>query len=198
MVTVPATPKTQATFAKLVNAARETVRRDGGLYPESVAECAGLSLATLYSYFSSKEAMLAAAFDAALGEIGRSIEPILHVEYLLENGWDKTARQLVRTIVKGFSHDGRLVRLAIARLGDSSDVLEVYERRSQEQLDHLTRFVRLGVAANQIRAGDPAVLARTTMVLLQSLQNPLALSTRAGPVAEEMARVVRNLLAVGA
>lgn len=196
MVTAPATPKTQATYARLVQAAREAMRREGTMSPEFVAEVADLSPATLYTYFASKDVLLAAAFDTALGEIGDSIGPILSAEYLLEEGWDSTARHLVRTVVKGFSHDGRLVRLAVTRIGDSEEVLEVYNRRSKEQLDLITRFIRLGIVAGQVRPGDAGVLARTAMLLLQSLQNPLALSPGAGPVVEEMARAVRNLLAV--
>ncbi len=195
MVTAPATRKTQATYARLVKAAREAMRREGTMSPEFVAEVADLSPATLYTYFASKDALLAAAFDAALAEIGDSIAPILSAEYLLEEGWESTARHLVRSVVKGFSHDGRLVRLAVTRIGDSKEVLEVYNRRSKEQLDLITRFIRLGIVAGQMRPADPVVLARTTMLLLQSLQNPLALSTGAGPVVEEMARAVRNLLA---
>ncbi len=195
MVTAPATRKTQATYARLVKAAREAMRREGTMSPEFVAEVADLSPATLYTYFASKDALLAAAFDAALAEIGNSIAPILSAEYLLEEGWESTARHLVRSVVKGFSHDGRLVRLAVTRIGDSKEVLEVYNRRSKEQLDLITRFIRLGIVAGQVRPGDAVVLARTTMLLLQSLQNPLALSAGAGPVVEEMARAVRNLLA---
>jgi AcrR family transcriptional regulator len=196
MVTAPATRKTQATFARLVMAAREGMRRDGSISPEAVAEIADLSPATLYAYFGSKDVLLAAAFDAALGEIAEAIAPILSIERLLERGWDSTARALVRTVVKGFSHDGRLVRLAISKLGDSPEVLEVYNRRTEEQLEQLRRFIRLGASAGQLRSADASVLARTALLLLQSLQNPLALRPGSGPVVEEMSRAVRDLLAV--
>lgn len=198
MVSLPATRKTQATYSRLVQAARETLRHHGSLSPEVAAETAGLSPATLYTYFGSKDALLAAAFDAALGEIGESIAPILSIERLLEQGWERTARALVRTVVRGFSHDGRLIRLAITKVAESDGILEVYNRRTNEQLDLLQRFIRLGASAGQLREGDPGVLARTTMVFLQSLQNPLALSPGAGPVVEEMSRAVRDLLAVDA
>jgi len=194
MVTVPATRKTKATHAKLIAAAREAMRREGTISPEFVAETADLAPATLYTYFASKDLLLAAAFDAALGEIGDAIEPILTVERLLEEGWESLSRHLVRSVVKGFSHDGRLVRLAVTRVVDSTEVLEVYNRRTAEQLDLLSRFIRLGMAAGHLRKGDPTVLARSLLLLLQALQNPLALRPGMGPVVDEMARTVHHLL----
>jgi AcrR family transcriptional regulator len=179
-----------------VGAARETVRREGNLSPETVADAAELSLATLYVYFSSKDALLAAAFDAALDEIGKAIEPILTVENLLDRGLEKTTHRLTRTVAKGFFRDGRLVALALARVGDSPEVRDVYNRRNNQQLDLLTKFVRLGILAGRIRSADAGVLARTTVVLLQALQNPLAQSQRSGPVIEEIARALKSLLSV--
>jgi AcrR family transcriptional regulator len=160
-----------------------------------VAEAAGFSPATLYSYFGSKDALLAAAFDAALADIAAAVEPILGMERLLEQGWEPTARALVRAVVRGFSHDGRLVRLALTRLGESEEILTIYRRRNQEEIDLFTRFIRLGTAAAQLRQGDPGVLARTVVLMLQALQNPLALGPGSGPVIEEVNRALYRLLA---
>jgi AcrR family transcriptional regulator len=193
--TPPATRKARATYVTLITATRESVRRSGILSPEAVSEMAGLSPATLYSYFGSKDALLAAAFDAALADIAAAVEPILSVERLLEQGWEPTARALVRAVVRPFSHDGRLVRLALTRLGESEEVLTVYRSRNQEEIDLFTRFIRLGSAAAQLRQGDPAVLARTVVLMLQALHNPLALGPGSAPVVEEVSRAVYRLLA---
>ncbi|HEX5722367.1 MAG TPA: TetR/AcrR family transcriptional regulator [Acidimicrobiia bacterium] len=195
MPTLPVTRKTRATYGDLVTAARESVRRSGILSPEAVAEMAGFSPATLYSYFGSKDSLLAAAFDAALADIAMAVEPILGMERLLERGWEPTARALVRVVVRGFSHDGKLVRLALSRLGESEEVLTVYRRRNQEEIDLLTRFIRLGTAAGQLRQGEPSVLARTAVLMLQALQNPLALGPGSGPVIDEVSRALYRLLA---
>jgi AcrR family transcriptional regulator len=194
--TMPVTRKTRATYSNLVAAARESVRRSGILSPESVAEVAGFSPATLYSYFGSKDSLLAAAFDAALADIAETVKPILGMERLLEKGWESTARLLVRAVVRGFSHDGRLVRLALTRLGESEEVLAVYRRRNEEEIEVFTRFIRLGASAGQLRDGDPSVLARTAVLMLQALQNPLALSPGSGPVIEEVSRAMYRLLAL--
>ena len=195
MPTVPATRKTRATYHRLVDAARDSVRRNGVLLPEVVAETAGVSPATLYTYFGSKDALLASAFDAALGEIGEEVGRILNIEKLLDDGLESVSRRLVRTVVKHFTRDARLVRLAIARLPESPDVVEVYKRRNDEQLATIGRFVRLGIAAGRLRAGDVSVLARAVMVQLQGLQNPMVLNPNAGPVVDEICRVALALLA---
>jgi AcrR family transcriptional regulator len=193
--TVPATRKTRATYHRLVDAARDSVRRNGVLVPEVVAETAGVSPATLYTYFGSKDALLASAFDVALGEIGEEVARILSIEKLLDDGLESVSRRLVRTVVKHFTRDARVVRLAIARLPESPEMVEVYKRRSDEQLAMIGRFVRLGIAAGRLRTGDVSVLARAVMVQLQGLQNPLVLSPGAGPVVDEICRVVLALLA---
>jgi AcrR family transcriptional regulator len=195
MPTVPATRKTRATHSALIIATREVVRRYGSAAPELVAETAGVSPATVYSYFGSKDALLAGAFDAALEDINRSIAATLGIERLLENGWESTARTLVRSVVRRFSHDARLVRLAMARLPESDEVRQVWRRRQEEALSSFRRFLQLGAAAGKLRTGDEEVLARTAVVLLQGLQNPLTLQSGAGPIVDEIGRILFRLLA---
>lgn len=195
MPTVPATRKTRATHQSLVDAARDSVRRHGVLLPDAVAETAGVSPATLYTYFGSKDALLAAAFDAALGEIGDELSRTLNIERLLEDGLESVTRRLVRTVVKHFTQDARVVRLAIARLPESPEVVEVYKKRGDEQLALIGRFVKLGIAAGKVRDGEVPALSRAVMVQLQGLQNPIVLHSGAGPVVDEICRVVHLLLA---
>ncbi len=194
MPIAPSTRKTRATHAGLISATREVVRRTGTVASEQVAEAAGLSSATLYSYFGSKDLLLAAAFDAALDDINQSTASILSVERLLENGWDNTARALVRSVVRRFTHDARLVRLAVARLPDSPEVRLVYRKRQEEAQATIQRFIRLGTAAGKLIDGEDDVLAKTLLVLLQGLQNPIVLQPGAGPVVDEIASTVFRLL----
>lgn len=195
MPTIPATRKTRATHATLIAATREVVRRFGAVAPEQIAEAAGVSPATLYSYFGSKDAILAAGFDAALEDINETTASILSVEKLLESGWENTARALVRSVVRRFSHDARLVRLAVARLPDSDEVRQVYRRQQEESLSIIRRFIHLGASAGKLRPDDDDVLAKTLLVTLQGLQNPVVLQTSSGPVVEEISSVVYRLLA---
>ena len=65
----------------------------------------------------------------------------------------------------------------------------------QEEIDLFTRFIRLGSAAAHLRQGEPPVLARTVVLMLQALHNPLALGPGSAPVVEEVSRAVYRLLA---
>lgn len=194
MPIAPSTRKTRATHAGLISATRVVVRRTGTVAPEQVAEAAGVSSATLYSYFGSKDLLLAAAFDAALDDINQSTGSILSVERLLENGWENTARALVRSVVRRFTHDARLVRLAVARLPDSQEVRQIYRKRQEEAQSTIQKFIRLGGTAGKLRSGEDDVLAKTMLVLLQGLQNPLVLQPGAGPIVDEIAGAVFRLL----
>lgn len=196
MPTIPATRKTRATHAGLIAATRDVARRTGTVAPELVADAAGVSPATLYSYFGSKDVLLAAAFDAALDDINQSTTSILTMERLLENGWESTARALVRSVVRRFSHDARLVRLAVARLPDAEEVRHVYRKRQDEAQTIIQRFIRLGSSAGKLHAGDDEVLAKATLVLLQGLQNPLVLQPGSGPVVDEVTGAVFRLLSL--
>ena len=153
-----------------------------------------MSPATLYTYFGSKDALLARAFDTALGDIGEDVARIMTIESLLEHGLESITRRVVRAVVKHFTRDARLVRLAIARLSDSPEVVEVYKRRSDEQLAMIGRFVRLGISAGKLRTADANVLARTVMVALQGLQNPIVLHSGSAPIVDEIARMMQHLL----
>jgi hypothetical protein len=89
------------------------------------------------------------------------------------------------------------LRLALTRLGESEEVLAVYSRRNEEEIEVFTRFIRLGASAGQLRSGDSPVLARTVVLMLQALQNPLALGPGSGPVIAEVSRALYRLLVPG-
>ncbi len=197
MAASPATRKTRATYAGLISAAREVVRKTGTVAPDQIAEVAGVSPATLYAYFGSKDALLAAAFDAALAEINQAMDLALTIEGLLEKGWEATARTLVGTVVKRFSHDARLVRLAVGHLPDSDEVRRIYRSRQEEALAIIRQFIRLGGVAGKVRHDDDDILAKTALVLVQSLSNPLALQTSSGPVVDEISNLIFRLFSPG-
>jgi AcrR family transcriptional regulator len=191
----PATRKARATYESLIEATREVLRHSGVPSPEAIAAEAGVSPATLYSYLSSKDAMVAAAFDTVLAAMHGDLVEVLSVEGLLERGLEAVVHETVRHVVRGFLQDARLVRLAIARLPESELAREVYRRREEATLAHVERFVRLGQEAAKLRAGDPGVLAQAFVVGIQGLQNPLVLRPGSGPVVDEVACGLVALLA---
>ena len=192
----PTTRKARATYETIIDATRAVVRRRGTVSPELIADHAQVSPATFYTYFSSKDGALAAAFDSALTDMSHDLDNALSIETLLETGLESTMRTLVRTVVKGFTHEARIFRLAISRLPDSDLVRQVYRHHEKAILERLERFIRLGTAANQIRADHPETLAAALLVSIQGFQNPLLLRQGSAPVADELAQMLAALLAV--
>jgi AcrR family transcriptional regulator len=171
------------------------VRKTGVLVPEAVAELAGVSPATLYTYFGSKDAVLAAALEAALDDFGADLETNLDIEKLLEDGLEVLARKLVRAIVKRYTHDARLLRLGVSRLPDSSLILGLYRGRREEHLAIIGRFIKLGQAAGKLDDRNPSPTSRALLVQLHGLTDPMVLIGASGPVIEEIGRQVHDLLA---
>lgn len=191
----PGTRKARTTYEAIIASTREILRTRGVLSPELIAEHAGVSPATFYTYFSSKDAVLAAAFDATLAAMTFDLDEVLSIEALLEDGLDTTMQALVRRIVRGFSHDARIFRLAISRLPESETIRQVYRHHEELILALLERFIRLGAAAGRIRRGGATdVMAAVLLVTIQGYQNPLILRPGSGPVTEELAGMLLALL----
>lgn len=186
--------KARATYASLIDAVRAVARDTGALAPEAIAERASVSPATFYTYFSSKDEALAAAFDVVLSDLHNQVRDGLNVEQLLETGLESVIRDTVRVVVRGFAHDARVFRLAISRLPESELIQEVYRQHEVQVLEHLARFIRLAQSAAKVRDTDPDRLARVLLIVLQGLQNPLLQQPGASPLADEIAAMVVGLL----
>jgi AcrR family transcriptional regulator len=194
VATVPSSRKRRQTYDSLVEAARLVMGRTGSLSPEAIAEAARVSPATFYTYFDSKDAMLAAAFDSSLDEMYELVSGSLAIETVLDLGLPIATNTLTREVVSGFSHDARLFRLAIARVPESEELREVYHRQQSRMLELLTRFVRLGIKAGKVRSADPEVLARAMLITLFGFQHPMIQHASAGPVVSELAAMLHRLL----
>lgn len=190
----PSTRKARATYLRLIGATREVLRTRGVLAAEDVADHAGMSVATFYTYFSSKDEALAAAFDASLADMLAELEAVLSVETVLEHGLEEVCHTLARRVVRGFSRDARTFRLAISRLPEAEVIRRVYREWEERMLAHLIRFVRLGAAAGRLRAGDETAIASALLVSIQGYQNPLVLRPGAQEVVAELAGMLEALL----
>ncbi len=191
----PETRRGRATHAALVAAVRSVVRSEGGLAADAVADEAGVSVATFYVYFATKDKALAAAFDQVLNELNQETAAALDPGRLLDLGLDEVLRDLARRVVRCFTHDAAVFRLAITRLAESEDARRVYRAREEESLSVLTEFVRRGIRAGVIRDENADRLARALLISLQGYQNPLLLQARGGNLLDELVRMLRALLA---
>src|SRR5260370_22567919 len=85
-VAVPLGSKAQRTRRRLIEATRAVLAETGGFNAELVAERAGVAPATFYVYFPSKDEALAAALDAALGELVAGTLTQFSIERILDEG----------------------------------------------------------------------------------------------------------------
>jgi AcrR family transcriptional regulator len=190
----PETRRGRATHAALVTSVRSVIRSGGGLSADDVAADAGVSVATFYVYFATKDEALAAAFDQVLDEINQETAAALDPGRLLDLGLEEVLRDLARRVVRCFNHDAGVFRLAITRLPESDDARRVYRAREEESLGILTEFVRRGISAGAVRDEDPERLARALLISLQGYQNPLLLHAGAGRLLDELVGMLCALL----
>ncbi|MGF1665553.1 MAG: TetR/AcrR family transcriptional regulator [Acidimicrobiia bacterium] len=189
----PTTRKARATYEAIISSTRAVLRSQGVLSPELIADHAGVSPATFYTYFSSKDAVLAAAFDATLEAMTTELDEALSIEGLLDNGLEATTQTIVRKVIRGFSHDARIFRLAISRLPDSETIRQVYRHHEGSILTVVGRFLELGQAAGMIRKAETEAMAAAFLVTVQGYQNPLILRPGSGPLVEELTAMVHAL-----
>ena len=172
-LTVPAGRKARATHGALLRATKEVIASEGGFSGEQVAEKAGMSAATFYTYFPSKDEALAAVLDEVLAELVDRTLAELDVERLLEDGLEPVVRRAVLAALRVFSTSAVALRLAIARLPESPSIRRVYRDHQRRALDALERFVRLGTAAGKLSAPGVEGTAIAFLAALQGLNNPM-------------------------
>ena len=160
------------TRLRLVAAIRDEVSATGNFSAESVAERAGISVATFYNHFASKDEALVAAYSALMRELVALLAEQCRIERLLDLGLrDFLAEWLVRA-VDFFRSNSALFRLAQAATTTSAGMREVFRTHESEALDNYQRFIQLGQAANVVRAGDREALASVLLVMSESWNHP--------------------------
>jgi AcrR family transcriptional regulator len=193
-VVIPTSKKARATQQVMLVAARRVMGRTGVLSPEAIAESAGVSPATFYAYFGTKDQMLALALDQAMSEHNQRMWEALAIESLLEQGLAQVLARLLKVAVGDSNEEGMLLRLAASRMVESDAVADVYWQRKDETLELLTKFIRLGVAAGRIRKGRPEILARTLLATIEGLQSPVLAGPDQNKVIAEAVRMLDALL----
>src|SRR6187551_2421692 len=78
---LPTQARAKATYLAIVQAAARILERDGyeNLTTNSVAELAGIGIASLYEYFPNKQAVVAAVVTATVDDIFAEIEAALEL-----------------------------------------------------------------------------------------------------------------------
>lgn len=176
VATPPVGGKARRTYDTLVEATRAVIATTGTFSADSVAEHAGMSQATFYSYFPTKDDALAAAFELVLADLDAAGANALSVERLLDTDLRTVLTEAVAAVLDVFRDNALVFRLALGRLPESKTMRDVYRRGQGAGDEVLQRFVELGQKAGAIRDGDSRYLATTFLVILQGLNNPILLN----------------------
>ena len=192
---LPSGRRAQETYRTLVRWTRRVISETGGFSGELVAERSGMSPATFYTYFASKDAALAAALDEVLGELVDGTLRELRIERLLEDGLRRVVERAVAAAVGVFRESAIVMRLALARLPESPAIRHVYRDHQARAVEELRRFVRLGVSASRLSAESIEATTSALLVTLQGLNNPMLLrGGRPDPAVKRMVDMIVHLL----
>lgn len=201
--TVPQPPprgKARATYEALSAAAERILETEGlpGLNSTAVAAEAGVATGTFYTYFSDKDALLAALFARHLDDISAAVEAVLTAEALRDDGLEATLRRAVGAVSAGYRVHSTVIRAALGRIPDSRLLRDVYWLRHERAAAVVEAFLRRGAALGLVRDGATQSLSLAMLVVVQGLNHPVLLAgepRRVRAVSEHLVHALVGMLA---
>lgn len=147
----------------------EVIAETGEFTGEVVAERAGVSTATFYSHFATKDHAIEACLAMCFEDYEARMEHVESIELLLDIGLQATLGKIVTTIAEINGEYRALLRLARGRI-QSSHLLREQSRTEERRAFVATeRLISLGQSAGRIRQGDTQLLAATVRTILDGL-----------------------------
>lgn len=175
-----ATGKAARTRLRLVDAARRSIEDDGTVSAEAVARRADASPATYYNHFSSNEAAVAAAFDAAMVDLVAFVAAELDLLAVLDVGLETFLTDWTWRSFDFFRANSAVFGLAKTHLRRNAEIRSTYVASEAEASDHYRRFVRLGQRAGVFRDGDVDAMAEVLMLQSEGWNHPRVLGCAHG------------------
>lgn len=178
MITDPSTAPSQPPEGKAARTRRllqectsAVIAATGEFTGELVAERAGVSTATFYSHFATKDHAIAACLDVCFSEYAVRMREAESVEFLLEVGLRECLSRIVTTIT-GINDEYRtLLRLARGRIQVSHLLREQSREEERRAFAATLRFLTLGQAAGRVRDYDAEALTLTMRTVVEGLDN---------------------------
>lgn len=185
--------KAARTRRRLQQVTLEAIASSGEFTGEAVAERAGVSTATFYAHFATKDHAIAACLELCFEDFDARMSEVQSVEALLSDGLPRTVHAIVTTMIDVNRRYRSLLRLARSRVQASTLLRDLSRRQERSAFAATEHFVRLGQAAGRIRSGDPEALTAAVRTVVESLDTWIV---RAHPdVATEISAMLTHYLA---
>lgn len=193
--------KARRTYERLLDATERRLAAGGyaAATTAAIAQEAGVSTGTFYTYFDDREQILAAAFARRLSALLERVRAQLDPGALLDEGLEEVLRRAVDAVLDEYRRHAATYRAAIAQVPASEQLREVYWTAHRETEEVVSTFLRRAQAAGQARQdADPSVLALALIVVVQGANNPLLLAqpdaASTGAIIDELVAMLVHLL----
>lgn len=183
----PRQARAQATVEAIVKATAQVLVEEGydRASTNRIALAAGVSIGSLYQYFPSKEALVAALVEEHLQKMTDALSGVLTAAK--PNGLPETARVVVQGLIAAYRVDARLHQVLCQEVPKVGELRKVY--RFEEQLARAAREY-LGVLRHSIRHED---LDRAVFLLANAVPSVIRAAVSADPKAQADERLAGEL-----
>ena len=176
----PVAGRLARTRQRLVRSAREEIAETGNFSADGVAARAGISVATFYNHFATREDALIAAYESLMRELLGLVREQCRIERLLDQGLEAFIAEWLDRSIAFFGANSSLFRLAQAATTTSKPMRDVFRRHEALALEDYVRFIELAQSAGRVRKGDRQAMARVLLVITESWNHPLMRKATAG------------------
>lgn len=180
----PRQARAQATVEAIIKATAHVLTEEGydRASTNRIAQAANVSIGSLYQYFPSKEALVAALVDEHLEKMTTALRGRL--QEVTRAGLPHNARVIVEGLVAAYRVDPVLHHVLCQEVPKIGELRRVYE--FEAQLAELSRgFLRS--VEQQLRVND---LDRATFILVNTVPNLIRASVHADPEGHSDAQLV--------
>jgi AcrR family transcriptional regulator len=193
----PAQQRSQLTVAALLKATAHILVKEGyeSASTNRIAEAAGVSIGSLYQYFPSKEALVAAVVDRHMQEMLQLLRAV--VDGVREQPLEVATRELVRVMIDAHRVDPKLHRALVEQVPRVGRLENISAIDSEAY-----RLIRAYLEAHrdELRVPDLDLAAFVCVATVEALTHgavvnrPDVLSDKAGVFTDEVTRLVVGYL----
>ena len=193
----PSQQRSQLTVAALLKATAHILVKEGyeSASTNRIAEAAGVSIGSLYQYFPSKEALVAAVVDRHMQEMLELLRAA--VDRVREQPVEAATRELVKVMIDAHRVDPRLHRALVEQVPRVGRLENV---RAIDREAYTLIRAYLEAHRDELRVADLDVASFVCVATVEALTHaavvnrPEVLSDKSGVFAEEVTRLVVGYL----